>query len=172
MQRELKLQLLKHHLHRAQLRMKQQADSHRTDRSFSVGDWVYLKIQPYKQSTLSSQSFHKLAAKYYGPFQILKRVGHVAYTLLFPPSIKIHPTVHVSLLKKCHAVPDQIAYPPTIDIANPHCPNPEAILQRRMVKTENKVVGQVLVKWSGLSANHATWEYFNVLKTRFPHFDP
>ncbi|XP_070015839.1 uncharacterized protein [Nicotiana sylvestris] len=122
--------------------MKQQADSHRTDRSFSVGDWI------------------------------LKRVGPVAYTLLFPPSVKIHPTVHVSLLKKCHAVPDQIAYPPTIDIANPHCPNPEAILQRHMVKKGNKAVGQVLVKWSGLSADHATWEYFNVLKTRFPHFDP
>ena len=42
--RELKLQFLKHHLSRAQLRMKQQADSHRSDRNFNVGHWVYFKI--------------------------------------------------------------------------------------------------------------------------------
>lgn len=71
-QRELKLQLLKHHLPRAQIRMKQQADLHRSDRSFAVGDWVYLKVQPYKQSALSSSPYHKLAAKYYGPFQIIE----------------------------------------------------------------------------------------------------
>lgn len=67
-QRELKLQLLKYHLVMAQLRMKQHADSHKSDRNFAIADWVYLKLQPYKQSTLTSQPFHKLAAKYYGPF--------------------------------------------------------------------------------------------------------
>ncbi|XP_060216431.1 uncharacterized protein LOC132643911 [Lycium barbarum] len=105
---------------RAQLRMKQHADAYKTDRCFAVGDWVYLKIQPYRQTTLSSQTFHKLSAKYYGPFQVLKKVGPVAYTLLFPQSIKIHPRVHVSLLKKCYAVPDEITYSPTTDLANPH----------------------------------------------------
>ncbi|XP_070032730.1 uncharacterized protein [Nicotiana tomentosiformis] len=170
--REFKLQLLKHHLSRAHLRMKNQADKPRSDRSFQVGDWVYLKVQPYKRTTISSQPYHKLAAKFYEPFQVTKRIGSVAYTLLLLASVKIHPTVHVSLLKKCHVIPDHISYPPVVDIADPQCPEPELVLQRRMVKKGNKVVAQVLVKWQGIPAHDATWEYYNELKIRFPHFDP
>lgn len=43
--------VLKHNLHKAQNRMKQMADQRRSERSFDVGDWVYLKLQPYRQST-------------------------------------------------------------------------------------------------------------------------
>lgn len=100
--------------------MKKQADSHRSDKNFKVGDWVYFNAQPYKQVTVSAQPHHKLAAKYYGPFQIIKKVGPVAYTLLFSASVKIHPTVHVSLLKKCYKVSDHISYPTVIYIVNPH----------------------------------------------------
>ncbi|KAH0702597.1 hypothetical protein KY285_016875 [Solanum tuberosum] len=135
--RELKLQLLKHHLSRAQLRMKQQVDSHRSDRNFNI----------------------------------LWRVGPVAYTLLLPSSVKIHPTVHVSLLKKCYEVPTHISYPPTIDLASPR-PEPELVLQRRIVKQGSKAVAQVLVKWRGFPTENATWEFATVLKTRFPLFDP
>ncbi|OIT33037.1 hypothetical protein A4A49_64122, partial [Nicotiana attenuata] len=166
--RELKLQLLKHHLMRAQHRMKQQADAHRSDRQFEVGDWVYLKVQPYKQVTITNHTSHKLASKYYGPFQVIKRVGPVAYTLLLPAGVQIHPTVHVSLLKKCYEVPTQIVYPPSLDLASPYCPDPEAVLQRRMVKKGNKAVAQVLVKWQGLPAEAATWEFATVLNTMFP----
>ncbi|XP_060170705.1 uncharacterized protein LOC132601645 [Lycium barbarum] len=145
--RELNLQLLKHHLMRAQLRMKQDADNHRSGRSFEV------------------------SAKYYGPFQVLKRVGPVAYTLILPESVKIHPTVHMSLLKRCHEVPSQITYPPIIDIAHPHYPTSEAIIQSRMVKRGNKDVAQVLVQWSGLPADKASWKFYNALIFRFPQFD-
>ncbi|KAH0655282.1 hypothetical protein KY285_030164 [Solanum tuberosum] len=144
----------------------------RSDRNFNVGDWVYFKIQSYKQATISNHTYHKLAAKFYGPFQILRRVGPVAYTLLLPSSVKIHPTVHVSLLKKCNEVPTHISYPPTIDLACPHFPEPELVLQQRMVKWGNKVVAQVLVKWCGFPANNATWEFTTILKTRFIQFDP
>ncbi|XP_070045796.1 uncharacterized protein [Nicotiana tomentosiformis] len=170
--REFKLQLLKHHLSRAQLRRKNQADKHMSDRSFQVGDWVYLKVQPYKQTTISSQPYHKPSSKFYGPFQVTKRIGSVAYTLLLSTSVKIHPTVHVSLLKKYHVIPDHISYPPVVDIADPQCPEPELVLQRRMVKRENKAVAQVLVKWQGILADDATWEYYTKLKIQFPHFDP
>ena len=39
--------LIQQHLSRAQTRMKRQADKHRSERSFAVGDWVFLKVQPY-----------------------------------------------------------------------------------------------------------------------------
>ncbi|KAF3654896.1 hypothetical protein FXO38_14919 [Capsicum annuum] len=164
--RELKLQLLKHHLLRAQHRMKQQSNAHRSDRSFNVGDWVYFKVQPYRQTTISHYPSHKLAAKYYGLFQIIKSAGLVAYTLLLPSSVKMHPTVYVSLLKKCYAVPSTISLPPIVDLANPNCPTPEDVVQKRLVKKGNKAVAQVLVKWFDLPADVATWEFASVLKTR------
>lgn len=64
--------------------MKQQAYSKRTKRESAVGDWVYLKLQPYRQISLALRQSLKLCAKYYGPYQILARVGKVAYKLELP----------------------------------------------------------------------------------------
>jgi hypothetical protein len=46
------LQILKDNLTMAHNRMKQQADQHRSERSFEVGNWVFLRLQPYKQMSL------------------------------------------------------------------------------------------------------------------------
>ena len=49
------MQVLKDNLTRAQNRMKQQADQHRTKREFEVEDWVFVRLQPYKQLSLKQQ---------------------------------------------------------------------------------------------------------------------
>lgn len=91
--------LIKQHLARAKERMKQQADKKRSERHFQVGDMVFVKLQPYVQSTLAARANQKLSFKFYGPFQILSRIGSVAYKLQLPPSTAIHPVFHVSQLK-------------------------------------------------------------------------
>lgn len=76
--------------------MTDMANKHRSDRQFQGGDWVSLKIQPYRQTTLSNQYFNKLSAKYYRPYQAVQRIGKVAYKLPLPVHVAIHPIFHVS----------------------------------------------------------------------------
>jgi hypothetical protein len=67
-ERELMHQLVHQHLLRAQDRMKRQADKHRVERQFAVGDMVYLKLQPYVQSSIAARAHHKLSFKFFGPY--------------------------------------------------------------------------------------------------------
>lgn len=65
-----------------------------------MGDWVYLKLQPYRQTSIALRKTLKLPARYYGPFQIIAKVDQVACKLELPLTTTIHPVFHVSLLKK------------------------------------------------------------------------
>ena len=62
---------LRENLHQAQNRMKQQVDQHRSERQFQEGDQVFLRLQPYKQTSLKDKGCQKLSPKFYGPYQVL-----------------------------------------------------------------------------------------------------
>jgi hypothetical protein len=81
------LQILKDNLTMAQNHMKQKADQHRSEISFEVGDWVFLRLQPYKQMSLKkANKDNKLSPKYYGPYKVLQNIGTMEYKLEFPTS--------------------------------------------------------------------------------------
>ncbi|KAG8649875.1 hypothetical protein MANES_08G154011v8 [Manihot esculenta] len=86
---------LRENLHASRNRMKQYAYRKRTDRKLEVGDMMYLKLQPYHQSSLDIRKQIKLAAKFYGPYQVEAQVGEVAYRLQLPPEAQIYPVFHV-----------------------------------------------------------------------------
>ena len=99
-QRDAILAELKCHLHRAQQKMKKRADSTHREVQWSVGEFVYVKLRPYRQSSLARRVNEKLSPRFYGPFKILQKIGPEAYKLELPDTARIHPIFHVSLLKK------------------------------------------------------------------------
>lgn len=134
--------------------MKKQADQHCSERSFSVGDLVYLKLQPYDQTSLASRSHQKLAFRFFGPFHVTAHIRTVAYKLELPAHSSIHPIFHVSQLKKVVGASHQVITSLPSDF-NIHLA-PEQILQTRSVARGGTNIAQVLMKWNNLPSDLAT----------------
>lgn len=96
------IKLLKDNLNHAKNKIKFFADKKRSTRCLEVGDFALLKLQPYKQTSLKSAMPQKLAPKYYGAYQILEKIGKVAYRIQLPIEAKIYNVFYFSKLKKYH----------------------------------------------------------------------
>ena len=96
------LHQLKATLAKMQQRMALTTNKSRRHHTFDVGDWVLLRRQAYRQMSLLARGQYKVSRKFYGPYPISRRIGEVSYELLLPPSSKIHPVFHISLLKPYH----------------------------------------------------------------------
>lgn len=154
------------HLERVRVRMKNQADKKRYDRVFQVGDSVFMKLQPYVQSSVAPRAHHMLLFKFYAPFKILERIGPSAYRLQLPPHSKIHPVLHVSQLKKALGPHCQVQS--NIPPVDSQLAIPVKVLQRHFRQAGERAVPQRLIQRSDQPESLATWEDLEALKQRFP----
>ncbi|PNX64913.1 hypothetical protein L195_g054267 [Trifolium pratense] len=152
--------------------MKKQADKHRADVNFQVGELVLVKLQPYRQQSVALRKNQKLGMRYFGPFEIIARVGNVAYKLKLPDHAKIHPVFHISQLKPFKGpLQDQyLPLPLTMSDSGPII-NPIKVLQARTVIKGNQTVHQVLIQWDQHAVSEATWEAIDDLQQKFPSFN-
>lgn len=94
------------------------ADAKRSEITYEVGNWVYLKLQPYHQYFVTLIRNHKLNMKYFSPFWVLPRIDLVAYKLSLPVEahiyIYIYPIFHASLSKKFYCNLQSLAIPLTL----------------------------------------------------------
>jgi hypothetical protein len=144
----------------AKARQERNANRTRRDLSFKVGEQVLLSATNIRLASQVKQPSKKLQARFIGPYRIIEEVSPVAYRLELPPTMKIHPVFHVSLLKQYHKpdkVPDREvppAPPDPITIDEREEFEVEKILDRR---TRYRRV-EYLVKWMGYPDHDASWE--------------
>lgn len=164
------IQRVRDRLVTAQSRQKSYADKRRSDLEFQVGDYVLLKVSPWK-GVIRFRKRGKLGPRYIGPYKVIARVGKVAYRLELPDELRlIHNTFHVSQLRKC--VVDKSAIIPLEDIQINERLNfvekPIAIVGRKTKNLRNKVIGLVKVQWQHRKGSEWTWEPEAEMRKDYP----
>ncbi|GJV50783.1 putative reverse transcriptase domain-containing protein [Tanacetum coccineum] len=165
-----KVVLIKEKLKAARDRQKSYADNRRKPLEFEVGDRVMLKVSPWK-GVIRFGKKGKLAPRYVGPFEILERIGPVAYRLRLPEELSgVHDTFHVSNLKKCladaslHVPLDEIRVDKTLRFIE----EPVEIMGREVKRLKRSRISLVKVRWNSKRGPEFTWEREDYMKSKYP----
>ncbi|GJU08677.1 reverse transcriptase domain-containing protein [Tanacetum coccineum] len=165
-----KVVLIKEKLKAARDRQKSYADNRRKPLEFEVGDRVMLKVSPWK-GVIRFGKKGKLAPRYVGPFEILERIGPVAYRLRLPEELSgVHDTFHVSNLKKCladaslHVPLDEIKVDKTLRFVE----EPVEIMDREVKSLKRSRILLVKVRWNSKRGPEFTWEREDYMKSKYP----
>nr|GEW02588.1 hypothetical protein [Tanacetum cinerariifolium] len=152
-------------------RQKSYADKRRTLLEFSVGDYVLLKVSPWKGMVLFGKK-GKLTPRFVRPFEIVEKVSPVAYRLDLPEELNgVHDTFHVSNLKKCLTDPtlqvplDEIQVVDKLKFVE----EPMEILEREFKKLKRSRIAIIKVRWNSKHGHKFTWELEDRMKLRYPH---
>ncbi|KAL4013357.1 hypothetical protein IC575_025523 [Cucumis melo] len=154
------VQKIRSRMQTAQSRQKSYADVRWKDLEFDVGDKVFLKVAHMK-GVLRFERRRKLSPRFVGPFEILERIGPVAYRLALPPSLSVvHDAFHVSMLRKYVPDPSHVVdYEPLeIDENLGYTEQPVEVLAREVKMLRNREIPLVKVLWRNLRVEEATWE--------------
>jgi hypothetical protein len=138
---------------------------------FEVGDYVYLKVTPMKKKRFRVR--RKLAARFMGPYKILKRRGPIAYKLKLPKTMSAKFLVfHVSQLKKCLCVLEEIIEPRGIKLKSDlvYREQPVRVLDTKEHATRNSVVKTYKIQWNHHDEGDATWETGEYLQKAYEDF--
>ncbi|KAL5825263.1 hypothetical protein ACOSQ3_021326 [Xanthoceras sorbifolium] len=153
-----KVRIIRDRLKIASDRQKSYADNRRRDLELQVGDKVFLRISPWK-GVLRFEKRGKLSSKYIGPYEIVERIGEVAYWLQLPSELaRIHDVFHVSMLRKYIADPSHVLREQPVELREnlTYKEEPIQILDRKEQVLRNKVIPLVKVLWRNHGAEEAT----------------
>ncbi|GKE65051.1 putative reverse transcriptase domain-containing protein, partial [Tanacetum coccineum] len=165
-----KISQIKDRLKAARDRQKSYADKRRKPLEFSVGDYVLLKVSPWKGVVRFGKK-GKLAPRFIRPFKTTERIGLVAYRLRLPEELNgVHDTFHVSNLKKCLA--DAILQVPLdeiqVDAKLNFVEEPVEILEKEFNKLKWRIA-IVKVWWNSKRGPEFTWEREDQMKLKYSH---
>jgi len=165
------IRVIRQKMKTAQDRQKSYADLRRRAIEFEVGDKVLLRVSPMK-GVMRFGKKGKLSQKFIGPYEILDRIGEVAYRLALPPCLaKVHNVFHVSQLRKYLSDPSHVIAPETIELDDSltYEEIPIKILDRKVRKTRRTETSIVKVLWTNHTTEEATWEAEDKMREKYPH---
>ncbi|GAV90801.1 Chromo domain-containing protein [Cephalotus follicularis] len=114
----------------------------------------------------------KLSTRYIGPFDILQRIGEVAYRLSLPPNLShVHNLFHVSLLRKYMANPSHVLRVEPIQVHKDlsYDEQPMRILDYKEQIMRTKTIPLAKVLWRNYGVEEATWEFEQMMRQEYPH---
>jgi len=153
-------------LEQAQQHYKAVYDRRHRPVEFSPGQWVWLRLLHRLTASLSVRGRGKLGPRFFGPYQVLERVGDVAYKLALPVGSRIHDVFHVGLLKPFHGEPP-VVVPDLPPLQHGRAvPQPAAVLKRRLARGQH----ELLVQWKGAPSEEASWVSLEEFQRLFPKF--
>ena len=136
-----------------------------------MGDQVFMRISPWK-GVLRFGKKGKLSPRYMGPYEIVERIGKLAYRLRLPPELtRIHDVFHVSMLRKYIADPSHVLRDQPVELKEDltYEERPVQIVDRKDQVLRNKVIPLVKVLWMNHGREEATWEREDQMQTQYPH---
>lgn len=154
----------------AQGRQKSYADKRRKPLEFEEGEHVFLKVSPTTGIGRAIRA-KKLNPRFIGPFQILKRLGPVAYQIALPPSLSnLHDVFHVSQLRKYVSDPSHIIRTESVQLKSDltYQSRPVQIVDHSVKTLRSKTIPLVKVIWEGLTSQEATWELEDEIRSKYP----
>ena len=166
-----KVKVVRDNLKIARDRQKSYADNRRRDLQFEIGDQVFLKISPWK-GVLRFRKRGKLSPRYIGPYEIVSKVGPVAYRLKLPPELsRIHDTFHVSIFRKYIPDPSHILREQPVQLKEnlTYEETPVQIVDRKEQVLRSKVIPLFKVLWKNHEREAATWEPKAQMRHQYPH---
>ena len=131
---------------------------------------MFLKVAPLK-GVMRFGKKGKLSPRYVRPFEIIQRIGKVAYKLALSPELSsVHDVFHVSMLKKYVFDPSHVLNQEPIEVHKDltYEDKPIKILDREEKVLRNKVIPLVKVLWRNHKIKEATWEHEDDMKARYP----
>ena len=167
-----KVNVIKSKLKVVQDRQKSYVDQHRTEMEFQTGDKVFLKVSPWK-GIMRFGNKGKLSPRYIGPYEIVERIGPLAYRLALPPELsRIHDVFHVSMLHRYRSDPSHVIKDSEVKIAEnlSYIEEPVSIIDRRIKQLRQREIPMVKVNWKNHGVEEATWETEEKMRRDYPHF--
>ena len=155
-----KVSLIRQRLLTAQSRHKSYADVRRRPLEFEVGDHVFLKVMP-KRGVVMFGKRGNLSPRFIGPFEILERIGTVAYRLVLPPNMSgVHEVFHVSMLRKYTPDPAHVVDWGQIEVDTDGTfeEGPVCVFDSRDQVLRRNTVRLVRVIWRHYGVEESSWE--------------